>query len=110
METLRVKLRPGDGHCVVALSGEIDIGNLREVRWHLLSALEAGSSRVLVDVSELRFIDSNGLAVLVDVLERARSRGGELALLSPDERFRRTLAWAELSGTFPILESHPHDQ
>lgn len=104
METLRVKMLIRDDHTLLALAGEVDISNLHHVRWHLAAAVEA-HPRLVVDLSALAFIDSNGLGLLREFRRQARARGGELELSAPSRRVRRTLAWAELTGELPVLDA-----
>jgi anti-anti-sigma factor len=59
----------GDTH-LIALRGELDLANAETARAELRTALDAGDAPVLVDLRELEFIDSAGIALLVGALHR----------------------------------------
>ena len=57
-----------DGHRVIALRGELDLSNAAQ-----LEGLLAGNTDTVLDLSELAFIDSSGLRVLISTAQRAQS-------------------------------------
>jgi anti-anti-sigma factor len=62
---------------LVAVSGEVTFANV-----HALDrALDADARRVLVDLTDLTFMDSSGLSALLTASSRARGRGGTVALV-----------------------------
>jgi anti-sigma B factor antagonist len=89
------------GHTVVALEGEIDLEQAGAVRRALLDALKKGRN-VLVDLSNVTYIDSSGIASLVEGLQVARRQRGELALVAVNQRVRRVLELARLDKVFQI--------
>ena len=89
------------GHTVVALEGEIDLEQAGAVRKALLESLKKGRN-VLVDLSKVTYIDSSGIASLVEGLQVARRQRSELALVSVNQRVRRVLELARLDKVFLI--------
>jgi anti-sigma B factor antagonist len=89
------------GHTVVALEGEIDLEQAGAVRKALLDSLKKGRN-VLVDLSKVTYIDSSGIASLVEGLQVARRQRGELALVAVNQRVRRVLELARLDKVFLI--------
>ena len=82
----------------VTLSGEFDMGAVATFRQALEDA--AGPwQRVVIDVSDLAFMDSSGLQELVRLENRARERGLEVVIARPSMPVKRLL---ELTG----LEQH----
>ena len=55
-----------------------------------------------VDLSELAFVDSTGLSVLITGLKRLREAGGDMALRSPQPGTRRVLEITGLTEVFSI--------
>lgn len=88
---------------VVALQGEVDLQTSPEARQVLLSAV-AQARPVLVDLSGVAYIDSSGVASLVEALQTARKSGQELMLAAVSEGAMRVLKLARLEQVFPI---HP---
>ena len=89
------------GHTVVALEGEIDLEQAGAVRRALLDSLKKGRN-VLVDLSKVTYIDSSGIASLVEGLQVARRQRSELALVAVNQRVRRVLELARLDKVFSI--------
>jgi anti-anti-sigma factor len=80
---LRVSTYLRGGYCVAALSGELDLTSVPELRDQLLGLLRPDASRLIVDLSHVSFCDASGLAVLVGTNRRARLLGGVLRLAAP---------------------------
>ena len=74
---------------VVRLAGELDLYNAEEVRTALADAASSSPARVVVDLSEVDFVDSTALGVLVEA--RARVGAQRLVLAAPQLDTRRTL-------------------
>ena len=55
-----------------------------------------------VDLSEIRYINSTGIGVLVSLLTKFRSRGGELVLINPAEHPKKMLAITKLNNIFTV--------
>ena len=88
---------------VVRVSGEIDILSAPALRDALLPALESAPS-VVVDLSEVSFLGSSGLAVLVEAREQAQRDGHELRLVRPSRIVTRALEATGLLGLFEITD------
>ena len=88
---------------VVRLTGSVDLEHSPKVRKTLLEAV-AGGRDVFVDLSEVTYIDSSGIACLVEALQTARGRDTDLALVSVSMQAMRVLELARLDMVFPI---HP---
>ncbi|HKP25831.1 MAG TPA: STAS domain-containing protein [Dongiaceae bacterium] len=89
------------GRTVVALKGEIDMEEAPKVRRTLLDSLKQKRD-ILVDLSEVTYIDSSGIASLIEGLQAARKQKNDLALVSVSQRARRVLELARLDKVFTI--------
>ena len=94
------------GRTVVALSGEIDLEKAPEVRRALLDSMKQKRD-ILVDLSEVTYIDSSGVASLIEGLQAARKQKNDLALVSVSQRARRVLELARLDKVFTIHADLP---
>jgi anti-anti-sigma factor len=91
---------------VVAPQQRIDAFSAPELRAQLNQLLETGVRRFVVDLSEVPFLDSAGLAALVSLLKRARQLGGDVRLVWPtEEGARRILHLTKFDRVFSIFES-----
>jgi anti-anti-sigma factor len=68
-----------DGAVVVCLAGELDFGTAAELRRRLMNVVESGAAgAVVLDLSDVRFIDAHSVGVVVNAWAAAKSRGREL--------------------------------
>jgi len=87
---------------VVVATGEIDLHTAPGLRRALAVAV-ALSGHVVVDLTEVSFMDSTGLAVVL----RARGRGGQpsVSLVQPPRMLRRVLHLTGLSDVLPVYRT-----
>jgi anti-sigma B factor antagonist len=98
---LTITRRPGDGgRWLLELAGELDLATADAVRSEL-EAIEADAPETtVVDLSALRFIDSTGLSVLFNAVERAAADGRRITFTRSSPEVERTL---RLTGLDRVL-------
>ena len=96
--------REEQGVCIVALEGDIDLEQSPKAREVLLECVGRGVP-VLVDLAKVGYIDSSGVASLVEALQQARTQDNRFALVSPSVGVRRVLELARLDKVFVIHDS-----
>jgi anti-anti-sigma factor len=84
-----------DAVAVVAVTGELDMSNVDALK-SALAAVDA--AKVVFDLRALRFMDSAGIAALLE----ARERIGSIALRAPSEPVRRVIEVTGLTDVLPI--------
>lgn len=89
------------GYAVVALQGEIDLYSSPRARELILGCLEEGKP-TLVDLSGVSYIDSSGVASLVEGLQKARAGGLAFALIGVSEAAMKVLQLARLDTVFEV--------
>jgi anti-sigma B factor antagonist len=92
------------GATIIELKGEVDLENSPAARELLLKSIE-DASRVLVDLSAVTYIDSSGVASLVEALQASKKRDTVFALAAASEPTRRVLELARLDKVFTIYET-----
>jgi len=97
-------VREEGGAVIAAFSGDVDLEHSPKAREVLLSCVDKGS-KVLVDLSGVSYIDSSGVASLVEAFQRAKKAGVEFALVSVNAPARRVLELARLDKVFTIHET-----
>ena len=93
-----------DGAVVGSLAGELDLYNAEEVRSALLDACAAQPQVLVVDLEEVRFIDSTALGVLIEARSRMVDRGG-FRLAAPGLETRRALEVSGLDRHFAVHDT-----
>jgi|GEM_PF-1106325 len=77
VETIR------DAWVIVKATGEIDLSNVSELRDAVDSALESSPEGFIIDLTDLTYIDSAGVAVVISAYRHASKLGGRLAVVKP---------------------------
>jgi anti-sigma B factor antagonist len=93
------------GHYVIAARGEIDLFTAPELKQVITEVIESGERRVAIDLSEVSFLDSTALGVLIGAVKRLRSRGGALAVVNTDSSIAKTFEITGLDQIFTIVSS-----
>lgn len=85
----------------VFLAGEVDLESSPAAREALLGVLKKGRA-LAVDLSAVRYMDSSGVASLVEALQQARERKLDFSLVQVSEPVRKLLRLARLDKVFTI--------
>jgi anti-sigma B factor antagonist len=99
--------QPEPGLAVVTFAEErIDAANSPALKDRLIGLIEADECRLVLDLGQVRFIDSSGLGMLVTLLKRAGMRGGVMIcrLQAP---VAATFKLARMDRVFPIFADVP---
>ena len=98
------EIREENGAVIVALEGDVDLQSSPDARKVLLECV-GRKKPVLVDLSGVGYIDSSGVASLVESLQTARKKGSILILVAVSEGALRVLQLARLDKVFTICDS-----
>ena len=98
------EIREESGAVIVALEGDVDLQSSPDARKVLLECV-GRKKPVLVDLSGVGYIDSSGVASLVESLQTARKSGSNLILVAVSEGALRVLQLARLDKVFTICDS-----
>ncbi len=94
-----------DAGCVVTVSGDADLYAAASVERELLRLADEGKRSIVVDLSEVTFIDSTMLRVLLNVSKRLRPGGGELLVVCSEHNVRKIFEITLLDRVFTIFET-----
>jgi anti-sigma B factor antagonist len=92
------------GAVVVRLAGELDLYNTPAVKEALADALGRTAARLVIDLSDVTFIDSTALGALVEARKQLGS-GDRFALAAPGLEARRALEVSGLDQHFAVHET-----
>ncbi len=90
---------------LVRPQGRIDVETASDLRDKLKELSQAAPSLIVVDMKEVDFIDSSGLAALVSGLKALRELGGTISLSRPHPQALTALRLTLLDRVFPIFSS-----
>jgi anti-anti-sigma factor len=92
-----------DDVVAASLSGEIDMSNAADLEAAIERAIPNTAHGVVLDLSELTYLDSAGIRMLIGLANRFRWRRQQLCVAVPeDSRVRRVLDLAGAAGAFPL--------
>jgi anti-anti-sigma factor len=97
----RVTTRREAGGATVALSGELDLAGVTQFDEALRTAREAGGT-LTIDLTDLEFIDSSGLGVLVRFNNGATTAGFEYELIAGPAAVHRAFVLSGLDRMLPF--------
>jgi anti-sigma B factor antagonist len=93
---------------VVRLRGSLTLGApVDDLRQTLDHALNAGETNLVLNLSDIRWIDSSGVGVLVKSLTTAKQAGGSLKLVNPSKPALQTLKMCNLLPLFDVYAEEP---
>jgi anti-sigma B factor antagonist len=89
----------------VSLSGELDLGVAVVLRQAIDDLIRDGQVRLLIDLSDVSFLDSTALGVLLNTAKKLRRRHGRLAVVCPNPIMRQLFELVGHNMLFPVDES-----
>ena len=90
---------------VITVSGEVDLASSPQLDVAIISVLDSGANAVAIDLSEVTFMDSSGLGVIVRGLKRCREADIDLDLVITNERVLKVFGITGLDQVIPIHDS-----
>lgn len=88
---------------LIAVRGEVHVSTAPEFSDRLNDAIATGKTGVVIDMTDVAFIDSTGLSVLLNALRRVTRQQGTLALAVSNPTVLRLFEITRLDSTFDIL-------
>jgi anti-sigma B factor antagonist len=101
---MRLESQISDGVCVLRLQGRFVTGSDAELVSAQNSLEEIGISKAIVDLRAVPYIDSTGLAFIVELHKSLVSRGGQLMLADANQRVRDVLEMTRIGEVIPLFQ------
>jgi len=101
---MKTATREQTGTTIIDVTGDIDMGTSPALRKTLLESLKK-TPRLVVNMREVRYVDSSGIASLVEVLKEARNTKKRLVLFGLNATVHDVLQVTRLSTIFEIRET-----
>ena len=104
-ELIAVDREAHEGAVVVSPRGDVDMSRSPVLRETLRAVQADRPKRVVIDLSEVEYMDSSGLATLVEAMRTAKSHATKLVLCGLNEKVRAIFEIARLHHFFAIVDS-----
>lgn len=101
---LRLATHTQDAWTILSVAGELDLHTSPQLERAFSDIIDQGSTFVALDLSEVPFMDSSCLGVIVGGMKRLRERGGEVALISLQPSPAKVIALTGLDGVFRVVD------
>lgn len=89
---------------IIVVGGEVDYEVSPQLKARLMRVIKAGSRRLVVDLTDVTFIDSTAIGVLAGVVERLDEVEGSLSLVCTHEKVMQIF---EITGLDNVVTMHP---
>ncbi|MGC8833920.1 MAG: STAS domain-containing protein [Armatimonadota bacterium] len=107
MENIRLEVvtRESNGLPVIDVAGEIDVYSVQMFKKALDEVFESGGKHILVDLTDVSYMDSSGFGALLGATKRLRPIGGSIGLIGCNEVISRMLKITRLDTIFNMYET-----
>jgi anti-sigma B factor antagonist len=102
---LRIQTYISGNVFVVRCDGRIVFGDEGAALRERVGEMLSGSSRIVINLNGVHYIDSGGLGILVGLYVSARNRGGELKLVNPSQRVSDLLRQTKLDTVISVYRN-----
>jgi anti-sigma B factor antagonist len=103
---VKISVHPqGPETSLVCIEGDFDFHSSPELRKELTKLAENQTKKILVDLTQVNYIDSSGLATFVELFQRMKRYGGKLILFNLAQSVRSVFEIAKLDTIFHLVNS-----
>jgi len=102
---MQIEMTSNSDSQIITVSGEVDLATSPELDVAIIGALESGTQSLVIDLSDVSFMDSSGLGVIVRGLKRCREADKDLDLVISNERVLKVFGITGLDQVIPIHAS-----
>lgn len=103
--SIEIKIIEKDGNYKIQVSGQVDLYTSPDLRKAILDTVDKSNSQIMVNLSQVEYMDSSGVATLVEGLRSAMKQKKSFKILSPSAPVRKVLNLSRLETVFSIVES-----
>jgi anti-sigma B factor antagonist len=93
---------------VIRLPRRVMMADAPSIRTDIRKMVERGRKNIVLDLSDVAFIDSSGLSVLISARDATQAAGGDVLLLNPTSIVRSLIELTRLQEVFEIFGSEEH--
>ncbi len=103
---MEYKSEINNGILSFTLSGDL-IGEVKgpELLEEVNNAINKGIALCAIDISDVRYINSSGIGVLITILTKFRNQGGEVCIVNPSDHVKKLLIITKLTAIFNIADT-----
>ena len=100
---MSVKTEEKNGLTVCCIEGEIDINTAPDVKKAFEKLLSKRTPKIVINLAKVTYVDSSGLATLVEILKKMKSYGGRMRLTNMSQKIKSLFEITKLEKLFEIM-------
>ena len=100
---MSVKIETKNGLTVCHVEGEVDINSSPAIKKSFDKLISAKTPKIVINLSKVTYVDSSGLATLVELLKNMRSYGGKMRLTNLSSKVKSLFEITKLEKLFEIM-------
>jgi len=101
---MQINREQKDDISIFRMTGDIDINSSPDVKKSFDEALGKDNEKVVINLKDVNYVDSSGLATLVEILKNLRGKGGKLKLTNLSDKVRGLFEITKLDKLFDIKD------
>ena len=102
---MNISIENKDEMSIVRVNGEITFSTSGDLRKKLLELVDKGSKKIILNIGGVDYIDSSGMATMVEILQKIKSEGGYLVLCKVKDKVKDILEMVKLRDLFEIFDT-----
>lgn len=102
---LTIETQRSGSWTLLLVAGELDLHTSPSLRDRISELLDAGTSKLAIDLEQVSFMDSSSLGILVTALKRIQEQDGDLALVGANGSPLKVLSLTGIDGLMPMFAS-----
>lgn len=99
---MKITKETNNGTTIFRIEGEVTGAISGELRKVFASVLAGGEKQIIIDASRLEYIDSSGLAALIDFHVKLKRTGGKVSMCSLNQNIESVFKLAKLNALIPV--------
>ncbi|MFH1665597.1 MAG: STAS domain-containing protein [Candidatus Omnitrophota bacterium] len=100
---MQINLEEKDGLSILRMNGDIDISTSPQLKKSFDKMLSGRDRKVVINLKDVHYVDSSGLATLVEIFKNLRVSGGKLKLTNLSAKVKGLFEITKLDKLFDIL-------
>lgn len=92
-------------YVLVGLEGEVDLNSSPQLRKIFNEIIDKGATKILVNFSKVSYIDSSGLATLIEMMQRIKKSNGRMSLVQMSDKIKSLFEITKLDKLFSIYKT-----
>lgn len=92
-------------HTIIAIEGEVDLNSSPQLRKVFSDLIDKGAAKVVVNFAKVSYIDSSGLATLIEMMQRQKKGQSTMALVEMSDKIKSLFEITKLDKLFAIYRT-----